>query len=141
MKEEVVSLGTKYKFNTIFVASYAHMVTYNIGGKWVYVDSEKEAVDLYIMNHAKSGDIVITQDFGLASVLVNRNVLAMSPRGKIFKEKDMDSILHLRYLSAKERRSGSYSKGPKPYSQEDRDNFLVSLEKICRNMQELTNDT
>ncbi len=38
--------------------------------KWKFVDSTKEAVDLYIMNHVKAGDLVVTQDIGLASTIV-----------------------------------------------------------------------
>lgn len=119
----------------VFVASYAHVVSYDIGGKWVYVDSQKEEVDLYIMNHASKGDIVVTQDIGLASILVKRDVIAISPRGKRYLEKDMDAVLHVRYLAAKERRAGSHSKGPKPFTESDRQNFITSLEGICRNLQ------
>ncbi len=94
-----------------------------MGGQWVYVDAEKEAAVLYIMNHAKKDDILVTQDTGLASILVNRGVTVLSPRGKEFKEEDMDQILHFCFLSAKERRKGSYSKGPKPFTDEDRQHF------------------
>jgi uncharacterized protein len=38
--------------------------------RWKFVDSTKEAVDLYMMNHVKAGDLVITQDIGLASTLL-----------------------------------------------------------------------
>jgi uncharacterized protein len=38
--------------------------------KWKFVDSTKEAVDFYIMNHVKAYDIVVTQDIGLASTLL-----------------------------------------------------------------------
>lgn len=113
----------------IFVASYAHTLSYDIGGKWVYVDATKEAVDLYIMNHAKPNDIAVTQDIGLASVLVNRNIVVLSPRGKQYLEKEMDMVLHLRYLSAKERRSGNYSKGPRAFTEEDKNDFIISFEK------------
>lgn len=116
--------------DVIFVASYAHMISYDIGGQWVYVDSVKEAVDLYIMNHATKKDIAITQDIGLASILVKRQVVTLSPRGKQYLEEDMEEVLHFRYLSAKERRSGTYSKGPKPFSEQDRKHFITNLEKI-----------
>lgn len=74
--------------------------------------------------------MVITQDIGLASMLVNQNVYTISPRGKIFNNSDMDTSLHIRYLAAKERRNGHYSKGPKPFSNSDRIHFINSLQKI-----------
>lgn len=118
----------------MFVASYAHVMSNPMGGKWVYVDEEKEAADLYIMNHAKKNDIVITQDTGLASILVNRGVISISPRGKVFKEEDMEQILHMRFLSAKERRSGNYAKGPKPFTDDDRLHFIKIFKESLSNL-------
>ncbi|MDR4888974.1 YaiI/YqxD family protein [Fredinandcohnia sp. QZ13] len=134
VKEEIVSIAGTYNINVVFVASYAHVMSNPIGGKWVYVDADKEAADLYIMNHAIKKDIVITQDTGLASILVNRGVTVLSPRGKEFKEEDMEQILHFRFLSAKERRSGSYSKGPKPFTDEDKQHFTKIFKKSLSNI-------
>ncbi|MEK1828225.1 DUF188 domain-containing protein [Priestia megaterium] len=85
----------------MFVASYAHMQTNPTPGKWVYVDAEKEAADLYILNHAVKQDIVVTQDTGLASMLVSRGVYALSPRGKYYNDDEMNTVLFFRYVSAK----------------------------------------
>lgn len=119
-----------FQIPVLFVASYAHSSTQTYCGEWKYVDSYKEAADLYILNHAKRFDVVVTQDIGLASMLVNQKVYAISPRGKIFNESDMDTSLHLRFLAAKERRSGRYTKGPKPFTNHDRIHFTNSLKKI-----------
>ncbi|MCA1031783.1 YaiI/YqxD family protein [Bacillus timonensis] len=129
VKDEIVTLANTYLVDVIFVASYDHVTSYDYGGKWVYVDTGKEAADLYIMNHAVKQDIVVTQDIGLASVLLKKNIFVINPRGKIYLEKDMDTILDLRYLSAKERRKGTYTKGPKAFSDEDRIHFITTLKK------------
>lgn len=97
---------------------------------WKFVDSTKEAVDLYIMNHVRSGDIVVTQDIGLASTLLSKKVHVLSPKGIPFEEKNIETSLDLRYLSAKARRRGIYGKGLKPYSKEDRQKFRKELLKI-----------
>jgi uncharacterized protein len=52
-------------------------------GKWSYVDATREAIDLYSMNHAKENDITITQDIGLASVLVNSNIKVRKKLSKL----------------------------------------------------------
>ncbi len=118
----------------MFVASYAHVMSNPMDGKLVYVDADKEAADLYIMNHAFKKDIVITQDTGLTSILVNRGVTVLSPRGKKFREEDMEQILHFRFLSAKERRSGTYSKGPKPFTDDDRQHFIKVFKESLSNL-------
>lgn len=60
--------------------------------------------DLYIANHVKPGDIVVTQDIGLASLLLNRNVSVMSERGRLYKEDTIDFALEGRHFSGKQRR-------------------------------------
>lgn len=102
---------------------------------WKYVDTGKEAVDLYIMNHVKRKDIVVTQDIGLASTLLLREVFVLSPRGNLYDEKDIQTALDMRYLSAKMRRQGKYSKGPKPYTREDRQRFVKKLKEILSNFE------
>lgn len=92
-KKEIVELAHTYCVEVVFVASYAHMQTNPSAGKWVYVDSEKEAVDLYILNHVQQGDVAVTQDTGLASMLLSRRVYVLSPRGKVYSENDMDTVL------------------------------------------------
>lgn len=127
MKLEIVQIGKDSMIEVVFVASYAHMSTHPPEERWVYVDNEKEAADLYIQNHVRTGDIVVTQDIGLASMLLPKNVNVLSPKGMLYKEEDMDTALDLRFLSAKARRQGNYGKGPKPFSREDRLKFINTL--------------
>jgi uncharacterized protein len=129
VKNEVLFLAQKYNIEIVFVSSYKHFSP-SMEAKWIYVDTEKEAVDLYIINHAVTNDVVVTQDIGLASMLLNRGIYALSPRGKIYKEEEILNMLQFRYLYAKQRRQGMNTKGPKRFSQEDRNAFIQSLEKI-----------
>ncbi|WP_456274004.1 YaiI/YqxD family protein [Bacillus sp. AK031] len=133
MKEEITELSKVYGLEVIFIASNAHRKANPEKGKWVYVDSSKEAADLYIMNHIKAGDVLVTQDIGLASVVLPKRVYAISPRGKQFREETISTALDFRYLSAKERRKGKYGKGPKPFTTEDRERFVSTLTKILSN--------
>ncbi|RSK27878.1 YaiI/YqxD family protein [Bacillus sp. HMF5848] len=129
-KQDIVNVARTYNVKVFFVASYAHMTDKDLGGQWIWVDSSKESVDLYIINHVKKHDIVVTQDIGLASMIVSRHVYCVSPRGKVYDEKEMDTILELRYAGYKQRRQGERTKGPKRYTEQDRQNLLHSLEKI-----------
>lgn len=95
-----------------------------------YVDNSKEAVDLAIMNEVKENDVVITQDIGLASTLLPKKVQVISPRGILYLEKDISIALDMRYLSAKARRRGVYGKGPKPFTEEDRQRFKKNFKRI-----------
>ncbi|WP_110111374.1 DUF188 domain-containing protein [Bacillus sp. CGMCC 1.16541] len=126
----MVELAHTYRTDLLFIASYAHVQSNPIGGEWKYVDADKEAVDLYIVNHAKRHDIVVTQDTALASILLKSGVYVISPRGKQYSEEDMNTVLFFRYVSAKERRAGRYPKGPKSFTEEDRQRFRKSLSRL-----------
>lgn len=130
VKEEIVELARIFDIEVVFVASYNHMINEPLGGTWHYVDSDKEAADLFIMNYVNTGDIAVTQDIGLASTLLSKKVYVLSPRGSLYEEKDIESALHMRYLSAKARRQGKYGKGPKPFTRDDRTRFKKNFTEI-----------
>jgi uncharacterized protein len=69
---------------------------------WKHVDPSKEAADLYIMNHSRKGEIVITQDIGLASTLLLKGVHVLTPKGTLFEEKDIYNALDFRYLKQRQ---------------------------------------
>ncbi|MEK4178416.1 YaiI/YqxD family protein [Aeribacillus sp. FSL K6-1121] len=133
VKEEIASVAKKYKIPVCFIASYAHVGKKDDGNSWVFVDQEKESVDLYIFNNSKKHDIIITQDIGLAGMLLKKCTHVLSPRGMLFTEDTIDSVLHLRYISARERRNGNYIKGPKKFQDKDRHHFITAFEKILSN--------
>ncbi|MBT2710148.1 DUF188 domain-containing protein [Bacillus sp. ISL-47] len=135
VKEEIVEIANSFSVDAVFVASFAHMKNDLNGAVWKFVDSSKEAADLFIMNNVNSGDVVVTQDIGLASTLLLKGVYVLSPKGILFEENEIRTALDMRYLSAKARRKGVYGKGPKPYSREDRSRFVEQLTNILSNFE------
>ncbi|WP_064091460.1 YaiI/YqxD family protein [Rossellomorea aquimaris] len=134
VKKEIISISKIYDLDVVFVASHAHKKNTPDQGKWVYVDSSKEAADLYIMNHVRAHDVLVTQDIGLASLVLPKKVYAISPRGKAYKEESIVTALDYRYVAAKERRKGNYGKGPKPFTNEDREMFRLQFDKMLSNI-------
>ncbi|MGF3103747.1 YaiI/YqxD family protein [Rossellomorea sp. DUT-2] len=130
VKQEIIKITRGYGFDVVFVASNAHRKNTPDQGRWVYVDSSKEAADLYIMNHVRVHDVLVTQDIGLASLVLPKKVYAISPRGIAYREESIVTALDYRYVAAKERRRGNYGKGPKPFTNEDRETFSISFDKI-----------
>ncbi|WP_100406767.1 YaiI/YqxD family protein [Bacillus solitudinis] len=130
VKEEIIQLCQTYSVEMIFVSSYAHVMTLPSSVKQITVDTDKEAADLYIMNHIQRGDFCVTQDHALASLLLPRGAEILSPRGMMYTNENIDQLLNVRYLSQKQRRMGGKTKGPKAFTEEDRRQFISSLEKI-----------
>jgi len=129
VKKEISEITDTYRVRTIFVASYIN-ATDKYPGEWIYVDPDPEAADLYIASHVSNNDIVVTWDMGLAAMLTHRNVFVITPSGKIIKDEDIPLILYNRYLGKKERAEGHRTKGPKPFTDNDRVNFSKALSHL-----------
>ncbi|AOH55741.1 hypothetical protein ABE28_015375 [Peribacillus muralis] len=132
VKSEILHCARLHDIDVCFVASYKNMMN-EPEGKWVYVDADKEAADLYIVNSVKKGDIVVTADIGLAGTLLPKGVYVLSPRGKEYTDENIFMLLDMRYQSAKLRRQGKHTKGPKPFTKEDRLCFTNILLKTLSN--------
>ena len=126
VKDELLEVSLAFDIPTIFVASYQHYSTQS-KGTWIYVDPDREAADLYIVNHVRTGDLVITQDMGLAGLLTQKAISVLTPRGKIINEENIMGLLDQRYLSKKWREKGHHTKGPKAMTNEDRLRFKQAL--------------
>lgn len=132
VKKEILNIAGTYQLDPIFVASYASFSPER-DGTWVFVDQQKEAADLYIVNHANPGDVVVTQDIGLAGLLTKRSVFVLSVRGQLIREMNVDVLLDRRYQAYHALNAGEKIKGPKPFTSTNRKNFSDALTKLlCR---------
>ncbi|KYG32047.1 YaiI/YqxD family protein [Alkalihalobacillus trypoxylicola] len=136
VKDEVLYLAEKYQVATVFVSSYAHELNVPSFVKRVTVDTDKEAVDLYVTNHIKGNDVCVTQDHALASILLAKNAVVISPKGELYREETIQQLLDYRFLSQKQRRMGGKTKGPKAFTNQNRQLFFNELEKVIKNEQE-----
>lgn len=135
VKNEIADIASKYNIEVLYFCSISHYSDHNIFSNRILVDNEDQAVDMKIINHLKKKDIVITQDYGLASLVLNKNAFALSFSGKRFTKDNIDLYLYRRYLSAQQRKMKlKTSKQRKREKQEDLD-FKHSLEKLIDQLQ------
>ncbi|MCG7339779.1 YaiI/YqxD family protein [Staphylococcus sp. ACRSN] len=85
----------------------------------IYVDDGPDAVDYRIVKLAKSKDVVITQDYGLASLLINKVHIVLHHKGFQFDDQNINTLLEQRHTSAQIRKSGGRTKGPPPFTNQD----------------------
>lgn len=121
-------LADGHGWEMITVASFKH----NIEGdhKHITVGDESQAVDLALLNLSRKGDIVITQDWGLAAMVMGKGALALSPWGRIYEEEKMDFLLEERHIKAKVRRGGGRTRGPAARTPEDDLRFRKALKAL-----------
>ncbi|WP_274651896.1 YaiI/YqxD family protein [Paenibacillus humicola] len=136
VKREIVEAARKLSVPVLMVASYDHRLEPEEGVRIVQVDRSDQSVDLYISNHVAKGDIVVTQDFGLATIVLAKGAVALSPRGQQYDDGNIDFLMARRHELAKLRRGGGRSKGPRAMTDEDRARFQQKLTKVLLSRQE-----
>lgn len=136
VKSEIIEAARQFDVRVMMVSSYDHDLKQQEGVITVQVDRGQDSADLYIANHIFKHDIVVTQDYGLAALCIAKPCSVMSPRGELFDSGNIDYLLERRHQNAKARRRGRYSKGPKPFTDEDRIHFKNALTKLLHHLQE-----
>lgn len=132
VKGIVIQEAEKRGLDVILVASFAHFSNkvHPSHVETVYVDSEKEAADYKIMQLAQRSDVLITQDYGLASMTLLKGVTVLHHKGFQYDQYNIERLLESRYLSAQMRKSGKRTKGPKPFTQADAQTFQTLLIEV-----------
>jgi len=120
--------GEKINIDILVVCSYDHDIDGNF--KVVRVSKGRDAADFKIVELFKNGDILVTQDFGLASLVLNRAKAIINPSGFLYTQNNIDNLLHSRYMGQKIRRGGGKTKGPSKRKEEDNIKFQTILAKI-----------
>ncbi|MEF3304648.1 YaiI/YqxD family protein [Paenibacillus sp. GYB003] len=137
VKAEIADAAARFGVPVVMVASFDHRLDMKGDGiTVVQVDRSDQAVDLYIANRLAAGDVLVTQDFGLATIGLAKKAIAISNRGQLYTDRTIDFLLENRHERAKQRRGGKHSKGPKPFTDSDRRSFLQCLTKVLTGLQE-----
>lgn len=136
VKSEIEEAAKEFGASVCMVASYDHRMQEREGVRVVQVDRSSQSVDLYIMNHIRSGDILVTQDFGLACMALGKGAVVLSPRGEQYTDENIDYLMERRHQGARLRRAGGRTKGPKAMTEGDRITFQQKLTKVLQIEQE-----
>lgn len=107
-----VKTAEKFGVRCVLVCDTAHMFS-DISAEIITVSQGADSADFRIVNLLDPGDIVVTQDYGLAAMCLAKKATALNQNGLIYSEKNMDELLLSRHIHKKVRRAGGRMKGPK----------------------------
>lgn len=136
VKNEVIKLAEHFGLKVVIVSSISHFTfeTYPDFVEVVYVETGADRADFKIVQLAQPGDIIITQDYGLASLLLPKKCRVVHHRGHEYTSENIDMLLHNRHFSALERQSGVRTKGPKSFTKDDRRKFTHFLRNLLESI-------
>ena len=109
--------------NHVLYSDYSEVRTIGAGA---------DAVDFALVNLCRKGDIVVTQDYGVAAMALGRGAKGIHQSGMLYTEENIDRLLMERHLAQKARMSKSkhHLKGPKKRTKEDDERFRAAFERL-----------
>ena len=96
----------------------------------VRVEGGPDAADRYIAETAEAGDVAVTADIPLASLLVDKRVWVIDPRGEQYSIENIGERLHVRDFMDSLRGAGVETGGARPYGPRDKQAFAATLDRI-----------
>ncbi|MFY9176749.1 MAG: YaiI/YqxD family protein [Caldicoprobacterales bacterium] len=106
VKDIIVKVAKEFKLKVIMFTDTSHIIEEEYS-QVITVSQGKDAVDIALINQTQKGDIVVTQDYGVASMALGKQAYAINQNGLIYDETNIDRLLMERYLSQKIRRGGA----------------------------------
>lgn len=124
-----IRVAQRHQVEVTLVCDDAHHMQRD-GARTITVARGADSADLMLVNLVHRGDVVVTQDYGLAALCLARGAKPMDQNGRIYDENNIDSLLGMRHISQKVRRAGGRMKGPPKRTKEQDEWFEQALERL-----------
>ena len=127
----VEKIAKKYKIPVTLLCDTNH-VLYSDYSDVVVVGAGADAVDYKLISICRKGDVVVSQDYGVAAMALGKGAYAIHQSGKWYTDENIDQMLMERHLNKKARRGShkNHIKGPKKRTDDDNVRFAQSFEKL-----------
>lgn len=127
----VENLAEEYHLNLCVICDTNHFLQLDYG-ELIIVDQCSDKTDFVLLNKVQINDIVVTQDYGLAAMVLAKKAKVISPTGKVYTDDNIEELLFSRYVAKKIRNSSkkTHLKGPKKRTKDDDDYFRIQLKSM-----------
>jgi len=130
VKEIVFKTSRRLNINIILVANSYQNIPHSDLIQLIVVNKGFDAADQHIIDQVEIHDIVITADIPLAAKVLKKKAVAVNPRGEIYTEHTIGSILSMRDFMKDLRDAGTITTGPAPFGPKDVKQFADSLNRL-----------
>lgn len=124
-----VKLANQYKVPCTLLCDTSHIMERS-GAETITVSKGADSVDFALVNLVRPGDLVVTQDYGLAAMCLSKKAVPIHQDGMVYTDENIEGLLFFRAAAKKIRLSGGRLKGPKKRTREQDQAFAASLERL-----------
>ena len=129
VKEIIEKIAIEKEIEVIMYLDNTHEL-HSDYSKIVIVDKAMDSADMAILKEVTKDDIVVTQDYGLASLVLNKEVRCLNQNGLIYTSLNIDQLLFERFLGKETRRMGIKHKNMRKRNLEDDNKFEIAFLKL-----------
>ncbi len=131
VKGIIVKVAKELGLSVVMFIDTSHVI--NDGySEVVTVDKSRDSVDIALINRTAKGDVVVTQDYGVAAMAIPKGARAISQNGLVYTDANIDRLLFERHLGQKVRRSGGRTTGPGKRTKEDDIKFEAAFRSLLQ---------
>ena len=127
--DAAIKVANAARVPVILVCNDSHALN-RPGAQTVTVLRGADSADLRLVNLLRPGDLVVTQDYGLAALCLARGAQALDQNGRVYTEDNIDALLSMRHVAGQIRRGGGRLRGPRKRTRQQDAAFAASLEKL-----------
>lgn len=124
-----IKIAAEQNIDCVILCDTSHVFE-RAGAKTITVSKGADSVDFALVNMVQAGDIVITQDYGLAAMCLARKAVPISQDGMVYTADNIDALLLARHTAKKIRMSGGRLKGNSKRTPEQNAAFEKKLKEI-----------
>lgn len=123
-------IAEKYNVPVTLICDTNHMLSSDYSDI-IVADAGADSVDILLVNRCSKGDIVVSQDYGVAAMALGKGAYPIHQNGRWYTNENIDELLMQRHMAKAARRKGkNHLKGPKKRTAEDDARFMESLERL-----------
>lgn len=126
VKNIIVRVAKQNNIPVIMICDTSHEIDDGYSSV-ITVDKARDSVDIALINRVLPGDVVVTQDYGVAAMSLGKGVKVLNQNGLIYSDKNIDMLLFERHLGQKVRRAGGRTSGARKRLKEDDEKFEHAL--------------
>lgn len=126
-----VKLCAQHGISCPLLCDTAHTM-HRDGAQTLIFDKGSDSVDFALVNRTLPGDIVITQDYGLASMCLGRNARVLHQDGWEYTEYNISGLMEQRHAAKKHRMAGGRTKGPSKRTKQQDEAFEKALQQLLQ---------
>ncbi len=126
-----LKLCKQYQLEVLLLCDTAHIIQRD-GAATLVFDKGADSVDFALVNRARPGDIIITQDYGLASMCLGRRCRVMHQDGWEYTQENISGLLEQRHAAKKHRLSGGRVRGPAKRAKSQDAAFAAAFEALLQ---------